>query len=215
MFGFGDYKANRWQYQGIHKHNDEDCDETVSPNGSHAFNGTGVNSNEGRNIVRMRTSHGTVDFHRPLVLVLVSINVLLSVALLWVVIAVASRQRDTGVQRAGQAEIPVEMELYRFRTGVREKTPFFGPPNASTDAAWSTILNGEEPSACRNGLCYSHFFTSRVGQAHARASRQIECTNGQKPARSDILRWHSGGISSATLSGQLWSQAYPPSPFLY
>jgi hypothetical protein len=208
MFGFGDYKAKCWQYQKIHKHNDEDFDKTVSQNGGHAFDGTGMISNVGRNSSRMRTSHRTADFYRPLVLVLVGINVLLSVALLWVVIAVAERtphQPDTGVQRAGQAEIPVEMELYRFRTGVREKTPFFGAPNASTDAAWSTILNGE-PSTCRNGPCYSHFFISRVGQAHARASRQIECTNSQKPARSDILRWNSRGISSTTLSGKLWLQ---------
>jgi len=149
MFGFGDYKANLWQYQKIHKHNDEDCDKSVSRNGGHDFDDTGMISNAGQNSSRVRTSHRTANFYRPLVLVLVGIDVLLSVSLLWVVIAVAKRapdQPNTDVQRAGQAEIPVEMELYRFRTGVREKTPFFGVPNTSTDAAWSTILNGEEPS---------------------------------------------------------------------
>ena len=96
MFGFGDYKTNRWQYQKIHKHNDEDFDETVARNGGHNFDGTGTTPNAGRNSSRTRMSHRTANFYRPLVLVLVGINVLLSVALLWVVIAVAERAPRRG-----------------------------------------------------------------------------------------------------------------------
>ncbi|KAM7186188.1 protein of unknown function (DUF3328) domain containing protein [Rhypophila sp. PSN 637] len=82
--------------------------------------------------------------------VMIAINILLSATLLLVCItngtgAINSCQEqdsDGGAQLIGQAQIPVSMESFRFQTGVRKQyTAFFGPRNASTDAAWDSILN--------------------------------------------------------------------------
>jgi len=147
MFGFGDNRASRWQYQKLRKNDEKGTDQVLPPNGNEVFDGAERVLNLGRASSAARMRRGTASFYRPIVVVLVSINILLSMILLWVIILVvgkAPHQPEAGVQHLGQAEIPVETELYRFRTGVREKTPFFGAPNASTDAAWSTILKGED-----------------------------------------------------------------------
>ena len=146
MFGFGDNQTSRWKYQKLRKDDEKGTDQVLLPNRSEIFDGAEIVSNLGRASSALRTRRGTASFYRPIV-VLVGINILLSMILLWVVILVvgkAPHRSEAGVQHLGQAEIPVEMELYRFRTGVREKTHFFGAPNASTDAAWSTILKGED-----------------------------------------------------------------------
>jgi len=145
MFGFGDNQTSHWQYQKLRKNDEKGTDQVLPPNGSEVFDGAEIVSNLGRASSAVRKRHGTASFYRPIV-VLVSINILLSIILLWIIILVVGKvphQSEAGVQHLGQAGIPVEMELYRFRTGVREKTPFFGAPNASTDAAWGTILKGK------------------------------------------------------------------------
>ncbi|KAI1436987.1 hypothetical protein GGR50DRAFT_158342 [Xylaria sp. CBS 124048] len=88
----------------------------------------------------------TAGFYRQLVIILAGANVLLSFATVWLAIVFVKRGASyalvkSDVEYIGPAEIPVEMQSYRFQTGVRESTPFFGPPNATTDAAWGTILN--------------------------------------------------------------------------
>ncbi|KFA77628.1 hypothetical protein S40288_11494 [Stachybotrys chartarum IBT 40288] len=144
MFGFRRYDANSGQYQKVDRHDKEDFEKSKSLNDEHDSNKTESTSSTRSDT--FRTSNRGVSLSRAAVFVLAGVNLLLSVALLWVTAGVARRsscQPDTGIQRLGQADIPVEMELYRFRAGVTEKTAFWGPPNATTDAAWSTILNGE------------------------------------------------------------------------
>lgn len=48
------------------------------------------------------------------------------------------------VEIKGIAEIPVEMEMRQFHTGVRygDGTPFMGGWNNDTNHAWESILDG-------------------------------------------------------------------------
>ncbi|KAI5865375.1 hypothetical protein GGS23DRAFT_558957 [Durotheca rogersii] len=146
MSGLGGYKSQRGQYRKIvGEHDDEDCDKANPQDDGDESDGAAIPSGAARVISRTKASHRTTHIYRLLLFALIGFNLLVSIVLLWVIIVLAQRAphapADAGVQLLGQAEIPVEMELYRFRTGVREKTPFFGAPNASTDAAWDTILD--------------------------------------------------------------------------
>ncbi|KAH8812255.1 hypothetical protein F5884DRAFT_898552 [Xylogone sp. PMI_703] len=88
-----------------------------------------------------------VTVHQRLLFIILAVNMAIFIAAMGLTIiltrGIVSQYRDQCVneQLLGVAEIPVEMELYRFRTGVPEKTAFFGVSNASTDAAWNTILD--------------------------------------------------------------------------
>lgn len=155
MFGFASTESRFGQYQKLYPgHKDEDSAENRSRNNSDESDAPGTAS-------EMSLGRKSTDTFRLLLPVLIGMNVFLSVALLCVVIIVARRpaqQLRSEVQFIGQAEIPVEIELYRFATGVREKTDFWGAPNATTDAAWGTILNGECPHTRPGRANYSHSF---------------------------------------------------------
>jgi hypothetical protein len=93
--------------------------------------------------------------YRRLLRVLLAVNIavlIASVTATFILIrGVPSWQRaqDSNTQFLGPAEVPVEDILYRFRTGIPDhagipdSTSFYGPSNATTDAAWDTILNGQ------------------------------------------------------------------------
>ncbi|GAW16356.1 hypothetical protein ANO14919_057820 [Xylariales sp. No.14919] len=136
MFGFGGRKNKRGQYEKIDL---EHGDDTGSPKDSGAF------SDERSTGATDSSSIGVIRFYRHVIMILTGVNVLMSFATVWLGIAFTKRVPyqivKNDVELVGPAEVPVEMELYRFQTGVRESTPFFGPPNATTDAAWGTILN--------------------------------------------------------------------------
>ncbi|KAI1168617.1 hypothetical protein F5B18DRAFT_669868 [Nemania serpens] len=138
MFGFASPETRFGQYEKLYPgHKDEDSAGNRLRNNSDEADGPGTSS-------EMSLGRRSTDAFQRLLPVLIGMNVLLSAALLCVVIVVARRpapQLRSDVQFVGQAEVPVEMELYRFATGVREKTAFWGAPNATTDAAWSTILD--------------------------------------------------------------------------
>jgi hypothetical protein len=55
-----------------------------------------------------------------------------------------SRNDIPKVQVLGPADIPVELEMREFFTGITEdrKTAFIGPPNNETNAAWASIQDG-------------------------------------------------------------------------
>lgn len=147
MFGFASPETRFGQYEKLYPgHKDEDSAGNRLRNNSDEADGPGTSS-------EMSLGRRSTDAFQRLLPVLIGMNVLLSAALLCVVIVVARRpapQLRSDVQFVGQAEVPVEMELYRFATGVREKTAFWGAPNATTDAAWSTILDGEYPHTRSN-----------------------------------------------------------------
>ncbi|EQL01883.1 hypothetical protein OCS_02407 [Ophiocordyceps sinensis CO18] len=51
--------------------------------------------------------------------------------------------RYPAVQILGPADVPVEMEMREFHTGIAadQRTAFWGPPNNQTIAAWASILD--------------------------------------------------------------------------
>lgn len=55
-----------------------------------------------------------------------------------------SRNDIPKVQVLGPADIPVELEMREFFTGITEdrKTAFIGSPNNETNAAWASIQDG-------------------------------------------------------------------------
>ncbi|KAI0402437.1 hypothetical protein F4802DRAFT_575746 [Xylaria palmicola] len=139
MFGFHTRKDRRGQYQKVTFNHDDES------NTSKDSEGVGSPASCSSEDITGQSSTAVIGFYRQLVIVLAGVNVLFSFATVWLGIAFIKRVpyqlAQTGVELVGPAEVPVEMELYRFRTGVRESTPFFGPPNATTNAAWGTILN--------------------------------------------------------------------------
>lgn len=48
-------------------------------------------------------------------------------------------------QTLGPADIPVEMEMREYSTGITEdrRTEFFGEPDEKTNAAWDSLIDGE------------------------------------------------------------------------
>ncbi|KAI0534374.1 hypothetical protein GGR58DRAFT_61283 [Xylaria digitata] len=142
MFGFSGREDKRGQYEKINLKHDDDTDFQKYSN---AIDTAMPSSEEGSTGATDNSSIGVIRFYRHLVIILTGVNVLVSFATVWLGITLTKRVPyqliKNEVEFVGPAEIPVEMELYRFQTGVRESTPFFGPPNATTDAAWRTILN--------------------------------------------------------------------------
>lgn len=57
------------------------------------------------------------------------------------------RNDISNVQILGPADIPVELEMREFFTGITEdrKTAFLGPPNHETNTAWASIQDGNLP----------------------------------------------------------------------
>lgn len=56
------------------------------------------------------------------------------------------RNKRPKVEILGPADIPVEMEMRQFYTGIRDdrRTEFMGRPNKENNAAWQSILDGQE-----------------------------------------------------------------------
>ncbi|KAI1427180.1 hypothetical protein F5Y12DRAFT_712514 [Xylaria sp. FL1777] len=139
MLGFSSRTDKHGQYEKINLSHDDEVED------SGTIDAATPSSGENRTNSTDKSSIAVIRFYRHLVIILTGVNVLISFAVVWLGIGFAKRVpyqlTENNVEFVGPAGIPVEMELYRFQTGVRESTPFFGPPNATTDAAWNTILN--------------------------------------------------------------------------
>ncbi|KAK1146509.1 hypothetical protein N8T08_002938 [Aspergillus melleus] len=61
-----------------------------------------------------------------------------------------ARNDILAIQTLGPADIPVEMEMREFSTGITgdRETEFFGEPDEKTNAAWDSLMDG--------GISYSH-----------------------------------------------------------